>query len=752
MRILWVSNSPHTVSGYGTQTRLIIERLKAAGHDVAVQCTHGIEHEALDYKGIPLFPKGQHYWSQDVIGDRSRQWKADITICFLDAWVMEPWKYGPQVRAVTLFPVDHEPMPRKVIQSAKGFWDRIVYSKSALAAAAAANLPAHYAPHGVETSVFHPMDREQARRQSSIPEGHFIVGCVAANHDFFPSRKNWENTIKGFSLFVKEVPNALLYIHAPLVGGVDIKEWIYAYGIERSVLHSPVNSSQNKVEGLPDSAMRALYNSFDVLLQPSLGEGFCLPLLEAQSCGCPVITGAWTAMEEMCLSGLTIGREEAYPCEDEPGVFQYRASAETIAQRLKIFYDAQPEYGQFLRETAREKALEYDIDTVFKEYWIPTLGAMAERISEENASVGVSIRPKPDTAYRVAVRDAVIQSVEADPPTVVIVCPSAGEKCGIAEYAKSVQKSLNAAKIPALIVPTVEVGCVAALVAESVKSLIVLHEYAFFDDMNRRLGRSETTAGMVKALAGLRELKPDVAVAIQLHTVTEQNGEGPLNTYLSRACKDLGIRLFATTMQGALFLSSNYGANSDFLPLGAWEIKTREIEPKSRDFSIGNFGMFGAHRDIGGHIDLCVATDSRFVGSFYCEFAVQAESLNNALAKANLLDTACIFTDWADESEVVRRLSLASCLYMPRPEVGNHYAAASVVTAMSARRPIIINRAGCYEDLWDTLLVADTIEEAKQVVSRLKSDPAYYRLAVERIEKYFVERDIARIWKESGLV
>jgi hypothetical protein len=70
---------------------------------------------------------------------------------------------------------------------------------------------------------------------------------------------------------------------------------------------------------------------------------------------------------------------------------------------------------------------------------------------------------------------------------------------------------------------------------------------------------------------------------------------------------------------------------------------------------------------------------------------------------------------------------------------------------MSARRPIIINRAGCYEDLWDVLLVAETKDEAKETIDRLKTDPTYYRDAVAKIERYFIDRDIARVWKDAGV-
>jgi glycosyltransferase involved in cell wall biosynthesis len=39
--------------------------------------------------------------------------------------------------------------------------------------------------------------------------------------------------------------------------------------------------------GLPPSSVADLYAAFDVLANPSLGEGFGIPIVEAQACGVP---------------------------------------------------------------------------------------------------------------------------------------------------------------------------------------------------------------------------------------------------------------------------------------------------------------------------------------------------------------------------------------------------------------------------------------------------------------------------------
>ena len=53
-------------------------------------------------------------------------------------------------------------------------------------------------------------------------------------------------------------------------------------------------------EDLPDSDLKALYESCDVLVAPSCAEGFGLPLAEAMLSGLPVITTAWSGQLDFC--------------------------------------------------------------------------------------------------------------------------------------------------------------------------------------------------------------------------------------------------------------------------------------------------------------------------------------------------------------------------------------------------------------------------------------------------------------------
>lgn len=54
---------------------------------------------------------------------------------------------------------------------------------------------------------------------------------------------------------------------------------------------------------VPDEKLPALYSNAEALVFPSLFEGFGLPILEAQACGCPVITSNVSSMPEVAGKG-----------------------------------------------------------------------------------------------------------------------------------------------------------------------------------------------------------------------------------------------------------------------------------------------------------------------------------------------------------------------------------------------------------------------------------------------------------------
>lgn len=67
-------------------------------------------------------------------------------------------------------------------------------------------------------------------------------------------------------------------------------EWIAVNGLKDRVI---------PIQGAGNEALRALYSQAALLLFPSLAEGFGWPILEAQACGCTVVTARRAPMPEV---------------------------------------------------------------------------------------------------------------------------------------------------------------------------------------------------------------------------------------------------------------------------------------------------------------------------------------------------------------------------------------------------------------------------------------------------------------------
>jgi glycosyltransferase involved in cell wall biosynthesis len=133
--------------------------------------------------------------------------------------------------------------------------------------------------------------------------------------------------------------------------------------------------------GFPDEYMRDVYSSMDVHMLVSLGEGFGIPILEAQACGTPVIVGAWTAMAELFFSGSKLKKAEAEQVWNPFfKAFQWQAHPEAIAEKLETAYTMRG--NQDYRERARKGAMAYDADKVTEKYWKPVLADIDKKIHE----------------------------------------------------------------------------------------------------------------------------------------------------------------------------------------------------------------------------------------------------------------------------------------------------------------------------------------------------------------------------------
>jgi glycosyltransferase involved in cell wall biosynthesis len=381
LKISWLSNAPWCATGYGCQTRIQVPRIVRAGYPAAIIAVYGHEGVPISFQGIPVYGKGFHPWGLDVAAAHSAEFGADIMISLVDAWVIDPQQLG-LTRWVPWFPVDHEPIPGPVLRQIRGAFHRLVYSKFAAAEMDRTGIDYDYIPHSIETELYKPTPiKEEQRKYFGLPKDRFIVGMVAANKGV-PPRKAFFQHLVAFKALQVQHGDCLMYLHTfdgnpPRPEQADIAGFCEQIGLRigLDVMFAP---QHGLVLGFPDQVMASLYSSFDVLASVSMGEGFGLPILEAQACGTPVIVGDWTSMPELCFSGWKVSKKETEPFYTPLGSFQFLPRAAAIAEAMEAAYQMRGNIQY--REEARQGALKYDADKVMDKYWVPVLKKLEAKI------------------------------------------------------------------------------------------------------------------------------------------------------------------------------------------------------------------------------------------------------------------------------------------------------------------------------------------------------------------------------------
>jgi glycosyltransferase involved in cell wall biosynthesis len=103
-------------------------------------------------------------------------------------------------------------------------------------------------------------------------------------------RKNIINVIKAFSSIKDRIPHRIYVTGADSWRDEDVFNLINENNLADRVI---------KLSFMTDDELVALYNLADCYLYPSKYEGFGLPILEAQACGCPVITSNVSSCPEV---------------------------------------------------------------------------------------------------------------------------------------------------------------------------------------------------------------------------------------------------------------------------------------------------------------------------------------------------------------------------------------------------------------------------------------------------------------------
>jgi len=377
------SNAPHATSGYAMQVAELAPRISKEGYPLALIDFFGLSGgsiETTNLPGVKQYPVENHAYGSDAMVHHGKDFQADVVFSLCDIWILHPNDLQQVHNFIPIVPIDHNPVQKAVLQNLKFAHKIITYSKFGKEELSRNGLFSTYIPHTVDTNIFKPLDKKKRKQESHLPEDCFLVGMVAANKDF-ESRKSFQEVLDAFKMFLEKEPKALLYIHTnpQFPGGFPIDSYAEFIGIRDRIMF-PDTYQMNFNTGKEN--MNLIYNTFDVLLNPSRHEGFGIALIEAQACGVPVIGNDWTSMTELVKVGETgFLTEVDRKYWSAMGSYMGPPKTSSIFDCLMKVRDSNR--VQMGINARKFMVAEYDTDLIFETKWKPYLQNLEEEIYEK---------------------------------------------------------------------------------------------------------------------------------------------------------------------------------------------------------------------------------------------------------------------------------------------------------------------------------------------------------------------------------
>ncbi len=380
MNILLCSNYS-AQSSYALQTKLFIPYFQKLGHKVTVFEMAGSQRLPYSANGVTVLSPLFDQFGNDIIVDYCIKSEAHVALTLLDVWRFNPeaWQRVP---FVSWCPIDHTPVPPAVANVLQVARKIIAMSQFGVKELKKIGVKPLYVPLAYDPAVWYPQDKQRARAEIGLPQNAFWVTFIGVN-DSIPSRKGIPELLSAWQIFSKNHPDAILYLHTatngnlPIngIGGVKIDHIMTILGLNPDTVK--VADPYEYRTGIKTERLAQMVAASDVVILPSRGEGFGLPLIEAQACGIPVITTKFGAQEELMKSGWFIEGESEWSYQD---AFVMRPGIMSIVEALENAYEQRG--NPTLAKLAIEGVKDYEVENVVSKYWKPALVEIAEMTLE----------------------------------------------------------------------------------------------------------------------------------------------------------------------------------------------------------------------------------------------------------------------------------------------------------------------------------------------------------------------------------
>ena len=437
-----LGNPPFYPTGYGTQCRLLGEKLVSDGFDVCHISDWNYSGPVMDWKGISIYPVSEHpgTLTSDDVKEKIAHFCAerdldDIICIFLgDIWKWNTiGSYLPN--SLIICPVDGSSLNSREVMALGSFKHIAAMSEhGANVIEEFTGARPLYLPHGFDSDIKNAVSGVSVRairsrwvdlfgKSPSPPvkgDDLFIVGFFGD----MSVRKEPEINLMGFRKFVEGLPEEdqhliRLYLKSKPdhIQGQDLSVY-QKVGIPQQLVLT-VSESASKL-GLNTGQMGRLLKGVDVLLHCSSQEGFGIFQIEAQSVGTPVINTDFGPMSKLNACADLVAPLVSHRTVNSTSYGQ--TSPEEVALRLRILFDEWKDklVWKSRCQVVSDWALDWTYDEVYSNKIFPQLNSIVEELK----------------APRIVLRKP-IESIAH-----ICFVSTYGIDCGIATYTKMLAHSL----------------------------------------------------------------------------------------------------------------------------------------------------------------------------------------------------------------------------------------------------------------------------------------------------------------------
>lgn len=328
-RILLLSNAVFAPSGYGVQSYGMIYDWLKHGYNVRQLAHYGLHGRMIGLNDLMIYPPLEG----DIHGDKTarlifQNWRPDIFFTLYDIWMDAYTDGNPEIPEsmrpihpywIPIIMVDHEPIPEKTVLNARCAYKVVTPTKWGKQQLESQGVQAQYIPFGIDSNAWRPSKGEEEKRadkkalnERSVPfnpqrravidEDTFLIHLNGANKD--PYRKGFMRAFIALQLFFQDNPDAekdaRVYVHSWMRFARDLPHGARVLQVDWACKGS---SDYHMLCGVPDDAMAQIARAADVFLHPTQGGGFEIPVMEALSCGVPVIATEFVGLPELVADG-----------------------------------------------------------------------------------------------------------------------------------------------------------------------------------------------------------------------------------------------------------------------------------------------------------------------------------------------------------------------------------------------------------------------------------------------------------------